>query len=256
MVIEAFVLPYLGRSAGVVFWEPRRGGAARGRLTPGGRRAEDPGPAEADALTVYAPGELSPGELAELQGSYVASLGQALREAGAARAGGGPLRWWWLGGLSAAAALALRALEFAPGYAWLALVVAVTALPRGTAGVAWPTGRGRVALARRLTRRAARLVPAGGADPRAQERLDGLWRLARRLQGPPGQQLRELEAYCREQAWLQGAQFYGDELSRLGAFSDQDAPRRPGWGCLLALWRGGPGPRRAAPYAVTEMRAW
>lgn len=193
--------------------------------------------------------------MAQLQGCYVASLGRTLREGGPALAAAGPLRWWWVGGLFAAVVLALRALELGPGYSWLTFAVAVTALPVGAAGVAWPAGRRRIVLARRLARRSAHLVAAGGADARAQERLDGLWRLAGRLQGPTGQQLHELEAYCREQAWRPAAQFYADQLEALGAAAGTEGGRRSGWRRRLAPWRRR-SRERSPLYAVREMRAW
>ncbi|MGH2368731.1 MAG: hypothetical protein ACRDI2_11090, partial [Chloroflexota bacterium] len=194
MVIEAFVLPYLGQSTGVVFWEPRRTSSAPSRGAPSRGGNADRRLAQPDEFAVYAPGELSLGEIAELQARYMASLGRALREGARLPAAGWSLRWWWLAGVVAAALLTLRTLEFGPGYAWLALAAAVTALPLGTGG-SWLVRPPRVAVARRLARRAPLLSPSVGADPRSQERLAGLWRVARRLQGPPGQQLRELEAY-------------------------------------------------------------
>jgi hypothetical protein len=101
-------------------------------------------------------------------------------------------------------------------------------------------------------------VPARGADPRAQERLDGLWRLARGLEGSPAQQLRELESYCREQAWRQGARFYADRRLALGGpDGGERGTRRWGGGPLarLGAWMGALAPRRP-PYAVAELRPW
>src|SRR5438093_8256286 len=106
MAIEAFVLPYLGRSAGVVFWQPTRAAAREPR-----RRGAE---AAAEQIEVYAPGPLSPGEAAALEAAFVASLGRAF----AAPGRGWPLRAWWLGGVVAALLLALGALELGPGYAW------------------------------------------------------------------------------------------------------------------------------------------
>src|SRR5262245_11638897 len=178
MIVEAYVLPYLGRSAGVVFWEGRRGrsrgasgpaaggaGGAAPAARPGsGSRPSGRGEARAmepDTLAVYAPGEVTPGEVAALQASYVASLGRVLPEGGHVLAAGGTLVWWWVAGVVAAGLLALRALEYGPGYAWLFLVAALTALPvSGSVGLALPWGGRRLGLARRLARRAARLVPA------------------------------------------------------------------------------------------------
>ena len=253
MIVEAYVLPYLGRSAGVVFWEGRRPPRPAGAR--GVRAAR--GVVEPDTLAVYAPGELSPGEVATLRASYVASLGRALRQRGQAIAAGGTLFWWWLLGLLATVLLTLRALGPGPGYAWLALVAALTALPVCAAGVAWPLRGGRAGLAGRLARRAARLAPARGSDPRAQERVEGLWRLARRLEGAPGQQLQELEGYCREQAWRQGARFYADRRAALGGGEGAAQRRRitPRWLTRLRAWLSGLAPEHP-PYAVAEMRAW
>jgi hypothetical protein len=194
--------------------------------------------------------------VAALQASYVASLGRVLQEGGHVLAAGGTLLWWWVAGAIAAGLLALRALEYGPGYAWLFLAAALTALPvSGTVGAAWPWGGRRLGLARRLARRAGRLVPAAGTDPRAQERLEGAWRLARRLQGPPAQQLQELESYCREQAWRQAARFYADRRVAFGVAPSRRGRFWPGWLVRLRAWLGGLVPERP-PYAVAEMRAW
>ena len=197
--------------------------------------------------------------MATLQTAYVASLGRTLREGGHALGAGGTLFWWWVGGAVATVLLAARALEFGPGFAWLFLVAALSTLPAGVAGVAWPLGGRRLALARRLARRASRLVPERGPDPRAQERVEGLWRLAGRLQGSPAQQLLELEGYCREQAWRQGARFYADRRAALGGATGRSAGARrslvPSWWPRLRRWLGGLGPDHP-PYAVAEMRAW
>jgi hypothetical protein len=194
--------------------------------------------------------------VAVLQASYVASLGRVLQEGGHVLAAGGTLFWWWVAGVVAAGLLALRALEYGPGYSWLFLVAALTALPvSGSVGPALPWGGRRLGLARRLTRRAARLVPAIGVDPRAQERLEGVWRLARRLQGPPAQQLQELESYCRDQAWRQAAGFYADRRAALGGAPARRGRFSPGWLVRLRAWLSGLAPGRP-PYAVAEMRAW
>jgi hypothetical protein len=265
MVIEAFVLPYLGRSVGVVFWEPRRAvgrrpagpvGDGPGSAPGAGRRAAG---SEPDTFAVYGTGELSPGEVAELEACYVASLGGALREGAYVLSAGWLLFWWWLIGGVAALILGLGALEVGPGYAWIALAAAATALPAGAAGVAWPVRGRRLTTAQRLARRAPWLVPARGADPRAQERLDGLWRIARRLQGPASTQLRELEAYCREQAWRPAARFYADQQARLAPAATTGRVGRlvPGgaWRARLWAWLRGLISTRP-PYAVLEMRSW
>jgi hypothetical protein len=256
MIVEAYVLPYLGRSAGVVFWEARAASRGATGRAGGGARARA---VEPDTLAVYAPGEVSPGKVATLQTAYVASLGRALREGGHVLGASGTLFWWWVGGAVATFLLAARALEFGPGFAWLFLVAALSTLPAGVAGVAWPLGGRKLSLARRLARRASRLLPERGPDPRAQERVEGLWRLAGRLQGSPAQQLLELEGYCREQAWRQGARFYAERRAALGGpLEGTPVPRRslvPSWWPRLRRWLGGLGPDHP-PYAVAELRAW
>jgi hypothetical protein len=253
MAVEAFVLPFPGRSVGVVFWEPRR--AARAAPATSGRRGQ---PSEPDEFRVYAPGPLSPGEIAELQARYVASLGEALGQADRWAAAAAPHILWWVGGLLATALLVLRALEYGPpflGYAWLALAAGATALPVATTavdgpdGVPWPLRSRRVALARRLARRAGALAPVPGAEPRRQERVAGIWQVGRRLRGPEQEQLRELEHHCREHAWRQAAEFYAAQR-RLRALRVPGGVR----GRLLGRVPR-PGGSRTA-YAAMEMRVW
>src|SRR5687768_6977697 len=99
MTVNAFVLPYPGRSAGVVFWaaraEPRQAGGA----------------ATADELAVYAPGDLSPGELAELHAQYIASLGDAMRIADRGESMRRPLAIWWIAGIAATLLVATQFAE-------------------------------------------------------------------------------------------------------------------------------------------------
>ena len=80
---------------------------ARGRAAGGAIARET----EPDTLALYAPGEVSPGEVATLQTAYVASLVHP-REGGTCSARGGRCCWWWVGGAVAAFLLAERALEF------------------------------------------------------------------------------------------------------------------------------------------------
>jgi hypothetical protein len=242
MAAEAFVLPYLGRSIGVVFWESRSRPPAR-------REAEPPG------LAIYAPGSLSPGELAELQTCLCTSLGRALAAdaPGVRRA----LWWWWTGGLIAAVLLAAHALPPGPQFAWLALAAGLTALPVAQARPVSPiTARGAAA-ARRVARRVT-LLPVPGPDARQRERMEGIWRLGRRLAGSPREQLRALEDYCREQAWFPAAAVYADLAGALALPSEEaDAGARgPRGGARRLPWHRQRG--RAAPpqYGLIEMRAW
>ena len=124
--------------------------------------APGPGRREPDTLAVYAPGEVSPGEVATLQMAYVASLGRTLREGGHVLGASGTLFWWWVGGAVATFLLAARALEFGPGFAWLFLVAALSTLPAGVAGVAWPLGGRKLSLARRLARAGLTAAPRAG----------------------------------------------------------------------------------------------
>ena len=252
MAVNAYVLPHPGGAVGVVFWDvrpaPRRAGA-------GGAPDAQPGAAGGDEFAVYAPRVtvpgapgVSPGEVAELQAHYVASLGGALSEADRAAAVAPPLALWWLAGVAAAALLAARALEYGPAYTWLALVAAVSALPVGALG-ARRLGARRARLARRLARRASALQPVAGAEPRLQERLDALWQAGRRLRGAEGDQLRQLEAWCREHAWRQAERFYADQRRRRAAGG---APA----GAPLARLRAGLRLDGNSPYSLMEMRDW
>ncbi len=243
MAAEAFVLPYLGRSIGVVFWDVRR--------RPAPREEERAG------LAIYAPGPLSPGELADLQACFCASLGRALAvDAPAVRRA---LLWWWIGGLAATVLLAAHALPPGPQFAWLALAAGLTALPFSRAHPLLPFAAHGAAMARRLARRATATHPLEpGSDPRQRERLEGIWRLGRRLAGSPREQLRALEDYCREQAWFQAAAVYADLAAALAPPAEAAAsPQgRPGAARRLP-WLGRRGRTTALPaYGLAEMRAW
>jgi hypothetical protein len=242
MAIEAFVLPYLGRSAGVVFWEPTRA-AARER-----RRA----PTAAEQIEVYAPGPLSAGELVELQDAFVASLGRAYGGGGGRRL----LAWWWVAGIAVALMLAWRAYTIGPGlapvgFAWLSLAAAATALPFGT--TLWSSGLPRkdALRARRLARRAGEITIAAGEDPRQKERIAAVWRVGKRVSGPAARQLGELEAQCREQVWPAGAAFYAERRRAV-----EGPVAGSGGRGLSRLRRGGRPERAARTYALVEMRAW
>jgi hypothetical protein len=253
MAINAFVLPHPGGSLGVVFWDARPSARRSGRPGQANLAGPTASTVEADQLAVYGPGNLSPGEIAELQAHYVASLGGAMREADQTAAVARAQAIWWVGGTIAAIVLAVRALEFGLGYAWLALAAAITALPLGVAA-GWPFRSRRAALARRLARRAAALEPVAGTEPRQQERLEALWQMSRRLRGPAGTQLRELERWCREHAWAQAAQLYADR----GRQSVGGAPAGggPGQQRTRTLFGRRAAGDRSPSYSVLEMRAW
>ncbi|CAA9244003.1 MAG: hypothetical protein AVDCRST_MAG77-1685 [uncultured Chloroflexi bacterium] len=240
MIVDAYVLPApgevpesRGRGVGVVFWErPHR---ARGR-TAG---------VAGSRLAVYAPEDLSPGELAELRAALLAALGDAFAPAwrGDSRV---MVVVWWLLGVAAAALLALRALEFGPAYSWLALLAVMATLP-SIGRAASPTVARQTGLAGTLARRMGELEASMGEDPRARERVTALWQLARRQRGSAGEQLAALESHCREQAWPAAARVYAER--RTGAVR----PR----GTLDRLLRRPARPASGAPpYAILDMRAW
>jgi hypothetical protein len=239
MAIEAFVVPYLGRSAGVVFWEPTR---ASGRSA-GTRRT-----AGAEPIEVYAPGPLSPGEAAELQSAFVASLGRAF----APRRRSGLFAWWWIAGLAAAVLLAVGAASAGPGYAWIAFAGALTALPLGLRATEVGLSRREALRARRLARHVSDLAVVPGTDQRQQERVAALWRVGKRS-GAPARQLADLEAQCRELAWPAVAAFYGQRRQQ---FEQPETPEGGGMARRGRLKL--PFGRRAAvpAHAVVEMRAW
>src|SRR5688500_869120 len=171
MILEAFVLPLPGRSLGVVFWD-------RVRRTGG-----------ETALAVYAPGELSPGELSEVAASLVASLGAATSE----QASYGPrpfvLTAWWVAGLVAALMLALHTLSAGAAFVWIAAIAVGATLPWGMTAGAGAAAR-RAAAARRVLRYVGELEPMAGTDPRANERLNALWLFARAQRGSEIEQVR------------------------------------------------------------------
>jgi hypothetical protein len=238
MAVDAYVLPVPGGAVGAVFWGSVRGAAA-GRAA---RRTSAPH----EEFAVYAPYPLSPGELAELQASFVGAIGNAVGD-DAAESGGAALVWWWVLGVAALVLLGFHALGAGPGYAWLAAAACATALPHASAGLKSPFRSGRAARAKRLARRVPELVAVPGANPRLLERLDGAWRVGRRTAGAPATQLHELEGFCREQLWPEAALFYA---SLRGGDAVRPGGRR---GALLRRIRG----RRATvpAYAAIPVRA-
>jgi hypothetical protein len=164
---------------------------------------------DVDTFAVYAPAALGDGEMAELKGRYLASLGSALRAADLTPRG--LLAWWWAAGLAALCCLTLRALAPGPdhlGMGWIALAAAASALPAAGGRLLWPSGRRQAQVALRLASQAPSLPLVRGADARLQERLEAVWRQAGRLGGSPQDQLRALEDFCREQAWPDAALLY------------------------------------------------
>lgn len=239
MAIEAFVVPYLGRSAGVVFWEPTRAAArsAAARRTAG-----------AEPIEVYAPGALSPGEILELQAAFVASLGRAF----APHRQSGFFAWWWIAGIAGAILLAAGAASAGPGYAWIAFAAALTALPLGLRATEAGLSRREALRARRLARHVSDLAVVPGTDQRQQERIAALWRVGRRS-GAPARQLADLEAQCRELAWPAVAAFYGQRRQQFEQPETSGGEGTARRGRLKLPFR-----RRAAvpAHAVVEMRAW
>ena len=223
MNLEAFVLPLPGRSVGVVFWD-------RVRRTGGDT-----------ALAVYAPADLSPGELSEVAGSLTASLGAATAEP--TRTGPSPallIAWWVIGSLAVLAA-ALHALSGGPAVVWLACIAVGATLPWGmTAGAAGAARR--AAAARRVARHLGELEPVAGTDQRARERLAAVWQFARAQRGSETEQALALERFCDEQAWPAAAAVYRARVATPAG------PRR--W-C-----HGRSADGRARLFSQCEMRAW
>jgi hypothetical protein len=250
MIVNAFVLPYPGRSVGVVFWDARVESRPPGTgPTP---RTAGTG-AAGDELAIYAPGELSPGEAAELHAHYVASIGSAMRVADRAESMRRPLAIWWVAGVVAALLITVRSLEFGIGPGWLAFAAALSALPFGAGTAAAVPSRRRVGLARRASRRAGALAPRVGTDDRWQQRVGALWQHGRRMRGRESEQLRELEVWCRENGWLQAAAFYGDQRR------SRDTDAAPTGLARLSGWlrgRSGAATRSRVAYSALEMRAW
>lgn len=223
MNLEAFVLPLPGRSVGVVFWD-------RVRRTGGDT-----------ALAVYAPAELSLGELSEVAASLAASLGTATAEP--ARKGPPPalLIVWWVMGILAVLAAALHALTAGPALVWLACIAVGATLPWGMTAGAVGAAR-RAAAARRVVRHLGELEPVAGTDPRARERLAAVWQFARAQRGSETEQALALERFCDEQAWPAAAAVY-----RARVAAPEEARR----------WLPGrSADRRARLFSQCEMRAW
>jgi hypothetical protein len=234
--LDAFVLPIPGRSLAVVFWDRVR----RGRTG-----APGSGAAPRSALAVYAPGELSPGELSEVSAALTTSVGDAL--AGGARPTLAPsliVLWWFVGVLSAAF-VAWHALVLGPAFSWLGLLAVGATLPWR-----WSTGAFSAARTARAARRVAtqlgqtETVP--GSDPRARERLMAVWQFARGQRGSAAEQLRGLERYCQEQAWPAAAAVYAERAGGDEAATNRSLRRR-----LRPELRS-----RRRLYAACEMRAW
>ena len=223
MILEAFVLPLPGRSLGVVFWD-------RVRRTGG-----------ENALAVYAPGELTPGELSEVVASLVASLGAATSE----QRSYGPrprfLTTWWVIGSFAALLLSLHAVSSGLAFVWIAAIAVGATLPWGMTAGAGAAAR-RAAAARRILRHVGEIEPSAGTDPRAIERLGAVWQFARVQRGSETEQLRALERFGDEQAWPAAAAVYRDRL---------EAP------AVGRRWPfGRPAERRPRLFSRCEMRAW
>ena len=221
VILEAFVLPLPRRSLGVVFWDRvRRSGGE-------------------SALAVYAPGELSPGELSEVAASLAASLGSATAE----NTGPSPaaLVAWWVVGITALLAATLHALSGGPPFVWLALIAVGATLPWGLTSSASHTAR-RTAAARRVARQLGELEPSPGTDVRAKERLAAVWQFARAQRGSETEQLGALERFCDDNAWPAAAAVYRARLA---------APEETG------RWFSRPSPdRRTRLFSECEMRAW
>ena len=232
MLLEAYVLPVPGRSLAVVFWDRVR----RGRAVAGA------GPAS--ALAVYAPGELSPGELSEVGAALTAAVGEAL--------GGGPrptlapsliVLWWIVGGL-AAAFVAWHALDLGPAFSWLGLLAVGVTLPWGRSAGAFNAARTERA-ARRVAVQLGQTEVASGSDPRAKERLMAVWQFARGQRGSVAEQLRGLERFCQEQAWPAASAVYAERAGH------DESPVRTRRLRLRPELRS-----RRRLYAAHEMRAW
>ncbi|HEU5315277.1 MAG TPA: hypothetical protein VFX49_04165 [Chloroflexota bacterium] len=227
MELEAFVLPLPDRSLGVVIWDRvRRRGTA-------------------SSLAVYAPGELSPGELSEVASALTRSVGEALGQGLTGRPGVATLAIWWIVAALAAVLLAARGLTLGPGYAWLALLAVGVTLPWGM-GLRALRADSLARAARRIAVRAGEVAPIPGGDARTRERLLAVWQFARGQRGTFEEQLVGLERFCRDNMWPAIADVYADRRAAAGGEADRVQPR-PHLGRRA--------PRRRL-YAALEMRAW
>jgi hypothetical protein len=217
-----------------VFWDRVRRTAAP--------RAGD---TSSSGLAVYAPGDLSPGELSEVSAALTAALGDAL--VGGARPTLSPtlLIVWWIAGILAAALLAWHALDLGPAFSWLAVLAVGVTLPWGRSAGAFDAARAARA-ARRVALHLGEIETLPGADPRAHERLMAVWQFARGQRGSPAEQLRGLERFCQEQAWPAAAAVYAERHG-----GDEGAPVRVSKRRLRPALG-----RRRRLYAACEMRAW
>jgi hypothetical protein len=229
MQLEAFVLPLPDRSMGVVFWDRvrRRGGHS--------------------SLDVYAPAELSPGELSEVSGCLTAAIGGAI--GGNERGALAPWMMvaWWGGGVLCGLLLALRGLELGPAFSWMAVVAMGATLPWGYTARAF-SDAATARAARRVAAQLGEISPAPGNEQRLRERLLAVWQFAKGQRGTYADQILGLERFCQEQTWPAAAGVYADRRRDAERGQGTDAPARRRFG------------RRAGPrhrlYAACEMRAW
>ncbi len=193
---------------------------------------------------MYAPGELSAGELSEVNAALTAAVGEAL--------GGGPrptlapsliVLWWIVGGL-AASFVAWHALSLGPAFSWLGLLAVGVTLPWGRSAGAFSAARTARA-ARRVAVQLGQTEVAPGNDPRTRERLMAVWQFARGQRGSAVEQLRGLEQFCQEQAWPAASAVYAERAGRDEATAGSRRLRlRPDLRSRRRL------------YAAHEMRAW
>ncbi len=211
MLLEAYVLPDVDGATGVLFLQPR----PESRQATAKRR--DVRGTTGLSLEVYTPAPTAPSDLALAGAALTIATGNAI----------GPApRWrarrvlWWLLGTLATFALAWRALDAGPGFAWLAVLTGFLSLPplwindrnplrwwrgifRAVRGLGRSTGAG-AGLARALRT----LEITAGTQAETQDQLMSLWAISSRLDGSPSARFAAMEAHCRDRGWRHVAAYY------------------------------------------------
>ncbi|GDX69485.1 hypothetical protein LBMAG38_05760 [Chloroflexota bacterium] len=211
MLLEAYVLPDVDGAIGVVFLQPR----PESRQAIAERR--DVRGTAGLSLDVYTPAPTAPADLALAGAALTTATGNAI---------GSSPRWrvrrvlWWLLGTLATLALAWRALDSGPGFAWIAVLTGFLSLPpfwindrnplqwwhgifRAVRGLGRSTGAS-ASLARALPT----LEITAGTQAETKDQLLSLWAISRRLDGSPSTRFAAMESHCRDRGWRHVAAYY------------------------------------------------
>ncbi|MSQ43312.1 MAG: hypothetical protein EXR45_03770 [Chloroflexi bacterium] len=231
MLLEAYVLPDVDGAIGVVFLQPR----PESRQALADRR--DVRGTMGLSLEVYTPATTATSDLALAGAALTIATGNAV---------GSAPRWrvrrvlWWLLGTLATLALAWRALDSGPGFAWIAVLTGFLSLPplwindrnplrwwrgifRALRGLGRSTGVG-ASLARALPT----LEITAGTQSETKDQLMSLWAISRRADGSPSARFAAMETHCRDRGWRHVAAYYQSRArSEKHAGPGQGRPSHP-----------------------------